>query len=141
MKYRLASGPIYPERLPRCNIFFSQVIETLVGSNVHQQDGRQAVMALSDLRVLVAAIGEEAIHSLFDYLNLYGLSCFHLGPIYQPPRDLQGFFRFILFISTGRKLRNSRPDLQRNSLLWSPWLRDASGKNSLSSRKRHLILR
>jgi hypothetical protein len=26
---------------------------------------------------LVSALGEEAIHSLFDYLNLYGLSCFH----------------------------------------------------------------
>ena len=81
VKYRLASGPIYSERLPRCNIFFSQIIETLVGSNVHQQDGRQAVMALSDLRVFVAAVGEEAIHSLFDHLDLDCLSCFHLGPI------------------------------------------------------------
>jgi hypothetical protein len=26
-------------------------------------------------------MGEEAIHSLFDHLDFYGLSCFHLEPI------------------------------------------------------------
>ena len=85
MKYRLTRGPIYTESLPRRNIFFSQVIKALVSSNVHEKHGRQAVMALSDLRVFVAAVGEEAVHSLFDYLNLYGLSRFHL-PTNLPAR-------------------------------------------------------
>ena len=78
MKYWLVVvRPLYTERQARRNIFFSQVIKSPVGSNFHQKYGRQAVMTLSDLRVLVSALGEEAIHSLFDYLNLYGLSCFH----------------------------------------------------------------
>jgi hypothetical protein len=77
VKYRLATGPIYSERKPRCNIFFSQVIKSPVGSNFHQKYGRQAVMTLSDLRVFVAALGEEAVYTLFDDLDLYGLSCFH----------------------------------------------------------------
>jgi hypothetical protein len=34
-------------------------------------------MTLSDLRVFVAALGEEAVYTLFDDLDLYGLSCFH----------------------------------------------------------------
>ena len=46
-------------------------------------------MAFADLRVFVAAMGEEAIHSLFDYLDFYGLSCFHLEPIYQPRQEEQ----------------------------------------------------
>jgi hypothetical protein len=30
---------------------------------------------------LVSALGEEAIHSLFDHLDLDCLSCFHREPI------------------------------------------------------------
>jgi hypothetical protein len=79
VKYRFAAGPIYSESQPRCNIFFSQIIETPVRSSIHQENGCQTVMPLADLRVFVAALGEEAVYTLFDHLDLYGLSCFHLG--------------------------------------------------------------
>jgi hypothetical protein len=81
MEYWFAVNPLYTERYARCNIFFPQIVETFVGSNLHHKHGRQAVMALADLRVFVPAVGEEAVHSLFDYLDFYGLSCFHLEPI------------------------------------------------------------
>jgi hypothetical protein len=86
MEYWFAVNPLYAERHARRNIFFPQIVKTFVGSSVHEKHGRQAVMALSDLRVFVAAVGEEAIHSLFDYLDLYGLSCFHL-PTNLPARS------------------------------------------------------
>jgi hypothetical protein len=35
------------------------------------------MMALTDLRVFVAAMGEEAVDPLFNDLNLYCLSRFH----------------------------------------------------------------
>jgi hypothetical protein len=34
-------------------------------------------MPLADISVFVAALGEEAVYTLFDDLDLYGLSCFH----------------------------------------------------------------
>ena len=95
MKYWFAVDPLYTESHSRCNIFFSQIMESLVGSNVHQQDGCQAMMALTDLRVFVAALGEEAVYTLFDHLDLYGLSCFHLEPIYQPLQRLQQIYQII----------------------------------------------
>ena len=81
MEYWFVVYPLYTERQARCNIFLPQIMKSLVGSNVHQEHSRQAVMALADLGVFVAAMGEEAIHSLFDHLDLDCLSCFHLGPI------------------------------------------------------------
>lgn len=99
MKYRLTRGPIYTERLPRRNIFFSQVIKPFVCSSVHKKHGRQAVMALSDLRVFVAAVGEEAIHSLFDNLDFYGLSCFHWSQSTSPGRRSNSFSKLFLVIS------------------------------------------
>ena len=81
MEHWFAVNPLYTERQARRNIFFSQIMKPLVGSNVHQEYGCQAVMAFADLRVFVAAIGEEAVYSLFDHLDLDCLSCFHLEPI------------------------------------------------------------
>ena len=99
VKYRLASGPIYSERLPRCNIFFSQIIETLVGSNVHQQDGRQAVMALSDLRVFVAAVGEKRFtRSLITSTSIV-FRAFIWDQSTSPQETCKGFFDlFYLFL-------------------------------------------
>jgi hypothetical protein len=62
------------------------------------------------LRVFVAAIGEEAVDPLFDHLNLYGLSCFHLEPIYQPLQDpqqvFQIIFNYLIYLETRRFLLN-----------------------------------
>jgi hypothetical protein len=44
-------------------------------------------MALADLRVFVPAVGEEAIHSVFDHLDLYGLSRFHLPTNLPAPAE------------------------------------------------------
>ena len=78
MEHRLVVNPLYTERQARCNIFLPQIVKPFVSSNVHQEHSRQAVMAFADLGVFVAAMGEEAIHSLFDHLDLDCLSCFHL---------------------------------------------------------------
>lgn len=95
VKYRFAAGPIYSESQPRRNIFFSQIIETPVGSDFHEKHGRQTVMPLADISVFVAALGEEAVYTLFDDLDLYGLSCFHLESIYQPPQGPQQIYQII----------------------------------------------
>lgn len=79
MKYWFAVNPLYTKRHARSDIFLPQIMKPFVSSNVHEKHGRQAVMAFADLRVFVAAMGEEAIHSLFDHLDLDCLSCFHTG--------------------------------------------------------------
>ena len=110
MEYWFAVNPLYTKRQARCNIFFSQIMESLVSSNVHQQDGCQAMMALTDLRVFVAALGEEAVYTLFDDLDLYGLSCFHLESIYQPLQDLQQIsqiiFKYLIYLKPTQLLLN-----------------------------------
>jgi len=93
MEYSFAAAPVYAESHSRRNIFFSQVIEALIGSSFHEEHGRQTVMAFADLSVLVATLREETIHSLLDHLDLDGLSCFHRRPMYQPLQDLQALFR------------------------------------------------
>ncbi len=95
VEYWFAVNPLYTERQPRRNIFFSQIIETPVGSDFHEKHGRQTVMPLADISVFVAALGEEAVYTLFDDLDLYGLSCFHLEPIYQHLQDLQQIYQII----------------------------------------------
>lgn len=100
MEHRLVVHPLYTERQPRCNIFFSQVMESLVGSNVHEEHGCQAVMAFADLRVFVAAIGEEAVHSLFDHLDLDCLSCFHGDQSNVPSGACKRFIKLFLYILT-----------------------------------------
>lgn len=95
MEYWFAVNPLYTERHARRNIFFPQVMKPFVSSNVHQEHGCQAVMAFADLRVFVPAVGEEAVHSLFDYLYLYCLSCFHLESIYQPLQGPQQIYQII----------------------------------------------
>ena len=94
-EHGLAARPIYSESQPRRNIFFSQIIETPVGSDFHEKHGRQTVMPLADISVFVAALGEEAVYTLFDDLDLYGLSCFHLESIYQPPQGPQQIYQII----------------------------------------------
>ena len=110
VKYRFAARPIYSESQPRRNIFFSQIIETPVGSDFHEKHGRQTVMPLANISVFVAALGEEAVYTLFDDLDLYGLSCFHLEPIYQHLQDLQQIsqiiFNYLIYLETRRFLLN-----------------------------------
>ena len=110
VKYRFAARPIYSESQPRRNIFFSQIIETPVGSDFHEKHGRQTVMPLADISVFVAALGEEAVYTLFDDLDLYGLSCFHLEPIYQhlqdPQQVFQIIFNYLIYLETRRFLLN-----------------------------------
>ena len=99
VEYRLAAGPVYAKGQPRRNIFFPQIIEAPVCSNFHEKHGRQTVMPLADISVFVAALGEEAVYTLFDDLDLYGLSCFHLEPIYQHQTGLQEVFLNIFLSS------------------------------------------
>ena len=110
MEHRLVVYPLYAECQARRNIFFSQVMESLVGSNVHEEHSRQAVMAFADFRVFVAAIGEEAVHSLFDHLDLDCLSCFHREPIYQPPQGPQQIsqiiFKYLIYLKPTPLLLN-----------------------------------
>lgn len=101
LEYRFAAGPVYAKGQPRRNIFFSQVIKAPIGSNFHQEHGRQTVMPLADISVFIAALSEEAVYPLLDHLNLYGLSCFHRRPLYQSLRDLQALFVNILNIFQG----------------------------------------
>jgi hypothetical protein len=109
-EHGLAAGPIYSESQARRNIFFSQIIETPVGSDFHEKHGRQTVMPLADISVFVAALGEEAVYTLFDDLDLYGLSCFHLEPIYQhlqdPQQVFQIIFNYLIYLETRRFLLN-----------------------------------
>jgi hypothetical protein len=47
------------------------------------------------LGVFVAAVGEEAIHSLFDHLDLDCLSCFHLPTnLPAPAREATVFLNY-----------------------------------------------
>ena len=95
MEHWFVVNPLYTERQARCNIFLSQIMKSLVGSNVHQEHSRQAVMAFADLGVFVAAVGEEAIHSLFDHLDLDCLSCFHLPTnLPAPAREATVFLNY-----------------------------------------------
>jgi len=99
VEHWFAVNPLYAERHARRNIFFPQIVETFVSSSFHHQHGRQAVMAFANLRVFVAAMGEEAIHSLFDHLDFYGLSCFHWSQSTSPGRRSNNFSKLFLVIS------------------------------------------
>ena len=95
VEHRLVVNPLYTERQARCNIFLPQIMKPLVSSSVHQEHSRQAVMAFADLGVFVAAVGEEAIHSLFDHLDLDCLSCFHLPTnLPAPAREATVFLNY-----------------------------------------------
>jgi hypothetical protein len=52
------------------------------------------------LRVFVAAIGEEAVHSLFDHLDLDCLSCFHGDQSSVPSGACKRFIKLFLYILT-----------------------------------------
>jgi hypothetical protein len=110
MEHWFAVNPLYTERQARCNIFFPQIMKSLVGSNVHQEHRRQAMVAFANLRVFVAAMGEEAVHSLFDHLDLDCLSRFHLEPTYQSPQRSQQIsqiiFKYFIYLKPTPLLLN-----------------------------------
>ena len=110
LEYRFAAGPVYAKGQPRRNIFFPQIIEAPICSNFHKENGCQTVMPLANISVFIAALGEEAVYTLFDDLDLYGLSCFHLEPIYQHLQDLQQIsqiiFNYLIYLETRRFLLN-----------------------------------
>lgn len=75
--HRLAIHPLYTKGQQGCNIFFAEVLETLVGSRIHEE-GRNKVSATFALLVVgVPTVGEVVVGSLLDRVNFNGLACFH----------------------------------------------------------------
>ena len=79
MMHGFAVHPLYAKGQQRSNIFFPQVSETLVGSRIHEEGRNKASASFALLVVDVPAIGEVMVRSLFDLLDLDGLSRFHRG--------------------------------------------------------------